>query len=83
MKVFPEKVHKILRAAQLIIFALVAAWGALISALDMGKVGTIVAAVLGALGVFVTYLVDNDSNTYFSTKTIVTKIVPDQPPVEE
>ena len=82
MKVFPERVHKILRAAQLIIFALVAAWGTLVSALDMGKAGTIVAAVLGALGVFVTYLVDNDSNTYFSTKTIVNKILPDKEPEE-
>lgn len=83
MKVFSEKTHNILRKAQLIIFAAIAAWGALMGALDLGRAGAIVAAILGACGVFVTYLVENDSTTYFSTKTIVTKICPDKKPEED
>lgn len=78
MKIFDEKTHKLLRKAQLIIFAAIAAWGTLTGALDLGAAGAIVAAILGAAGVFVTYLVENDSANYFSTKSIVTKIMPDK-----
>lgn len=78
MKVFDEKTHKLLRKAQLIIFAAIAAWGALVGAIDLGRAGAIVAALLGAAGVFVTNLVENDSTNYFSTKSIVTKILPDK-----
>ena len=81
-RVLSEKTHKILRKAQLLIFAATAAWGALAGAMDLGHIGSIVAAVLGAGGVFVTYLVENDSSTYFSTKTIVNKILPDKEPEE-
>ncbi len=82
MKVFSEKTHKILRKAQLIIFAAIAAFGSLSGALDLGVAGAIVAAILGAAGIFVTNLVENDSDNYFSTKTIVSKILPDKEPEE-
>ena len=83
MKVFSEKTHKMLRKAQLIFFAAVLAWSSLVASLDMGVVGAIISAVLGAGGIFVTTLAENDSDNFFATKTIVTKIVPDQPEVEE
>lgn len=83
MRVFTEKTHNILRKAQRIIFASIAACSTLMGALNLGVAGAVVAAILGAAGVFVTNLVENDSDNYFSTKTIVTKILPDHKPEEE
>lgn len=80
--IFDEKTHKLLRQAQLIIFALSCAMSTLTAAIDLGRVGAIVCAVITAIGVFVTTLVENDSKEYFSTKTIVTKILPDKKPEE-
>lgn len=83
MKIFTEKTHNLLRKAQLLIAAATMAWGGLCLGLDLGAVGAAVTTILGSAASFVTYLVENDSANYFSTKTIVTKILPDQPPVEE
>ena len=78
MKVFSKETHDRLRKVQLIIVASIAAWGALCSGIDLGVVGSVITAVLGACGVFVTTLVENDSQKYFETKTIVGKITPDK-----
>lgn len=81
-RVFSEKTHRRMRKAQSLIFASIAAWSTFTGVLDLGVAGAVVTAILGAAGVFVTHLVENDSDNYFSTKTIVTKIMPDKKPEE-
>ena len=66
-----EKTHDIMRKLQLIFAALSGSLGILASAIDLGRVGVIVAAVLAACGYFVGYLAENDSIKYFQDKTIV------------
>lgn len=74
---FSKKTHDIMRKLQLIFAALAGALGILAAAVDLGKVGIIVAAVLSAAGYFCGHLAENDSTAYFETKDIVTKVAED------
>lgn len=74
---FSERVHDLMRKLQLIFAALAGALGILAAAVDLGKVGIIVAAVLSAAGYFCGQLAENDSTAYFETKDIVTKVAED------
>ena len=74
---FSEKTHDIMRKIQLIFAALSGALAIIAAAVDLGRVGIICAAVLSAAGYFVGQLAENDSADYFSTKDIVTKVIPD------
>ena len=80
---FSAKTHDILRKLQLIFAALGGALGIVAAAVDLGKVGVIVAAVLSAGAYFVGQLAENDSAEFFDTRDIVTKVVPDSPHMEE
>lgn len=77
---FSEKMHNVMRKLQLIFTALSGSLGILAAAIDLGKVGVIVAAILAACGYFVGQLAENDSAVYFDKKTIIDKVVEDQEP---
>lgn len=74
---FSEKTHDLMRKLQLIFAAAGGALGILAAAVDLGRVGVICTAVLSAAAYFVGQLAENDSSEYFSTKSIVTKVVDD------
>lgn len=69
-----EKTHDIMRKLQLIFAAASGALGILASAIDLGQVGVICAAVLAAAGYFVGQLAENDSAAYFEDKKIVEEV---------
>ena len=73
-----KKTHDIFRKLQLIFAAASGALGVLSASIDLGNVGLIATAVLAACGYFVGYMAEHDSTDYFSTRSIVTKIVPDE-----
>lgn len=74
---FNKKTHDLMRKLQLIFAALGGAIGILSAAVDLGKVGIIVTAVISAAAYFVGYLAEKDSTEYFDTRTVVDKIVED------
>lgn len=79
---FSAKTHDLLRKLQLIFAALGGALGIVAAAVDLGQAGVIVAAVLSAAAYFVGQLAEKDSEEYFDTKTVITKILPDKEPEE-
>lgn len=74
---FSAKTHDLMRKLQLIFAALGGALGILSAAVDLGRVGIVCTAVLSAAGYFVGQLAERDSTDFFSTKSIVTKVVDD------
>lgn len=76
---FSAKTHDLMRKLQLIFAAAAGALGIVAAAVDLGRVGVIVAAVLSAAGYFVGQLAENDSAEYFDTRDIVNKVEPDTP----
>ena len=80
---FSEKTHNLLRKLQIIFAALASAMAVFSAAVDTGRVGIIITALLGAAGAFVGYMVEHDSAEYFSTRDIVTKLEPDTPEEDE
>lgn len=80
---FSAKTHDIMRKLQLIFAALGGALGIVSAAVDLGRVGIIVTAVLSAAAYFVGQLAESDSAEFFDTRDIVTKVVPDSPHREE
>ena len=77
-----NKLHDLLRTLQWLIPAVVTLFGAFDKAFGweiIGTVETLASAVVAFIGV----IAQHSSATYFSTKSIVTKIVPDEEPEEE
>lgn len=74
---FSDKTHDLMRKLQLIFAALGGSLGILSAAIDLGRVGIIATAALSAAAYFVGQLAENDSKDYFSTKSIVDKVLPD------
>lgn len=76
-----DKMHNTLRMLQWLIPAVVTLFGAFDTAFGWGVVGT-VETLASAVVTFIGVLAQHSSNAYFSTKTIVTKILPDKEPEE-
>lgn len=74
---FSKETHDLLRKAAVICGAACFAFGIFTASVDLGKVGVVIAALLGAASGFISYLCDHDSDDFFSTKDIVTKVAPD------
>lgn len=77
-----NKLHDILRTLQWLIPALVSFFGVLDKVFGWGVAGTmetIASGLMALIGV----IAQHSSHEYFSTKTIVTKILPDKNPREE
>lgn len=77
-----NKLHDILRTLQWLIPAVVTLLGAFDKAFGWGIIGT-VETLASAVVAFIGVIAQHSSATYFSTKSIVTKIVPDEEPKEE
>ena len=80
---FSAKTHDLMRKLQLIFAALGGAFGIVSAAVDLGRVGAAVTAVLSACAYFVGQLAEDDSTKFFDTRDIVTKVVPDEEPTQE
>lgn len=78
MKVFSKKTHDTLRKAAVICGAATCAFGIFAASVDLGQVGGIIAAFLGAVSGFVCYIADHDSDEFFDTRDIVNKVEPDE-----
>ncbi len=76
-----NKMHDLLRTLQWLIPAVVTLFGAFDTAFGWGVVGT-VETLASAIVTFIGVLAQHSSSTYFSTKSIVTKILPDKEPEE-
>lgn len=72
-----DKMHDLLRTLQWLIPAIVTLFGAFDTAFGWGVIGT-VETLASAIVTFIGVLAQHSSNTYFSTKSIVTKILPDK-----
>lgn len=77
-----SKVHDILRTLQWLIPALVALYGTIDAVFGIGAIG-IVETLASAVVTFIGVVAQHSSHQYFETKTIISKILPDQPSVEE
>ena len=77
-----NKQFDILRLLQWLIPALVTLYGVIDRVFSIGAVGT-VETLASALVAFIGVVAQHSSATYFSTKTIVTKILPDKEDGEE
>lgn len=77
-----NKQFDILRTLQWLIPALVTLFGAFDKAFGWGVIGT-VETLASALVAFIGVVAQHSSANYFSTKTIVTKILPDKEDGEE
>lgn len=77
-----NKLHNLLRTLQWLIPAVVTLFGAFDKAFGWGLIGT-VETLASAVVAFIGVIAQHSSATYFSTKSIVTKIVPDEEPKEE
>ncbi len=77
-----NKQYDILRLLQWLIPALVTLFGAFDKAFGWGVIGT-VETLASAVVAFIGVVAQHSSATYFSTKTIVTKILPDKEDGEE
>ena len=76
-----NKMHDILRTLQWLIPAVVTLFGAFDTAFGWGVVGT-VETLASAVVTFIGIVAQHSSADYFSTKSIVTKILPDKEPEE-
>lgn len=74
---FSKKTHDNLRKAAVICGAACFAFGIFSASVDLGIVGGIISSLLGAASGFISYIADHDSENYFDTKDIVTKVVDD------
>ena len=72
-----NKLHDLLRTLQWLIPAVVTLFGAFDKAFVWGLIGT-VETLASAVVAFIGVVAQHSSATYFSTKTIVTKILPDK-----
>lgn len=72
-----NKLHDILRTLQWLIPAVVTLLGAFDKAFSWGIIGT-VETLASAVVAFIGVIAQHSSSTYFSTKTIITKILPDK-----
>ena len=72
-----NKLHDILRTLQWLIPAVVTLLGAFDKAFSWGIIGT-VETLASAVVAFIGVIAQHSSATYISTKTIVTKILPDK-----
>lgn len=72
-----SKLHDILRTLQWLIPALVAFFGVLDKAFGWGVFGT-VEMIASGLVALIGVIAQHSSHDYFSTKTIVNKILPDK-----
>lgn len=77
-----NKHFDILRLLQWLIPALVTLYGVIDRVFGIGAVGT-VDTLASAVVAFIGVVAQHSSATYFSTKTIVTKILPDKEDGEE
>ena len=77
-----KKQHDFLRLLQLIIPDLASLYGVLDVAFGWGHISVVEACVPLVISI-ISHIAQASSNTYFATKTIVTKIVPDEEPKEE
>ncbi len=77
-----NKQFDILRLLQWLIPALVTLYGVIDRVFGIGAVGT-VETLASAVVAFIGVVAQHSSATYFSTKTIVTKILPDKEDGEE
>lgn len=76
-----SKLHDLLRTLQWLIPAMMTLYGAFDKVFGWGLVGTV--ETLGsAIVAFIGIVAQNSSAQYFSTKSIVTKILPDKPQEE-
>lgn len=74
-----SKVHDILRTLQWLIPAVVALYGTIDAVFGIGAIG-VVETLASAVVTFIGVVAQHSSKEYFSTKTIVTKILPDNKP---
>lgn len=72
-----DRLHNILRTLQWLIPAVVTLFGAFDTAFGWGVIGT-VETLASAVVTFIGVIAQHSSATFFSTKTIVTKILPDK-----
>ena len=72
-----KKLHDFLRTLQWLIPAVVTLLGAFDKAFSWGIIGT-VETLASAVVAFIGVIAQHSSATFFSTKTIVTKILPDK-----
>lgn len=77
-----NKMHDLLRTLQWLIPAVITLFGAIDTCFGWGLVGT-VETIGSAIVTFIGVIAQHSSATYFSTKTIVTKITPDKEPKPE
>lgn len=77
-----KNLHDILRMLQWLIPALVTLFGAVDKCFGWGLIGT-VETLAAAVVTFIGVIAEHSSATYFSTKSIVTKILPDKEEGEE
>ena len=77
-----NKLHDLLRNLQWFIPAVVTLFGAFDKAFGWGII-SVVETLASAVVAFIGVIAQHSSATYFSTKTIVTRIVPDEEPKEE
>lgn len=77
-----SKLHDILRTLQWLIPALVTFFGVLDKAFGWGVFGT-VEMIASGLVALIGVIAQHSSHTYFDTKTIVNKILPDKEPETE
>ena len=78
-----NKLHDLLRTLQWLIPALITLFGAVDKVFGWNAIG-IVETIGSAVVAFIGIVAQHSSNQYFSTKSIVTKILPDkEPEVEE
>lgn len=77
-----NKLHDLLRTMQWLLPALVTLFGAFDKVFGWGLIG-IVETIGSAVVAFIGIVAQHSSAEYFSTKTIVTKILPDKEPDKE
>ena len=76
-----DKLHDILRTLQWLIPAVVALYGTVDAVFNIGAIG-IVETLASAVVTFIGVVAQHSSKEYFSTKTVVGKILPDKAPYE-
>ena len=77
-----NKLHDLLRTLQWLLPALVTLFGAFDKVFGWGTIG-VVETIASAVVAFIGIVAQHSSAEYFSTKTIVTKILPDKEPDKE
>ena len=77
-----KSVHDLLRMLQWLIPALITLFGAVDKVFGWGLIG-VVETIGAAVVAFIGMVAQHSSAEYFSTKTIVTKILPDKEPDKE